>query len=49
MLRLDCFIAVDFQTTRPPRRGKVASIIKDCKKVLAHSPTVNHLHIVTVQ
>jgi hypothetical protein len=49
VLRPDCSVVVDFETTHLPRRGKVASIVKDCKNVLVRSSVVNHLHIAAIQ
>jgi hypothetical protein len=49
VLRPNYSVAADFQTTCPPRQGKVTDIVKDRKKVLAHSSVVNHLHITIVQ
>jgi hypothetical protein len=49
MLRLDCSVVVDFQTTHFPWREKTATIVKDRKKVLFCSFVVTHLHIVVVQ
>ncbi len=49
VLHPDCSVVVDFQTTHPPQWGKAVGIVKDRKKVLARSSSINHLHIAVVQ